>query len=420
MVREGKRGALGAIFLTVFIDLVGFSVIFPLFPAMLRYYGEGAAEGSLLAGILGRLEAWGGGDAFLTTVLFGGALGSLYSLVQFVCSPLWGKLSDRLGRRSVLLLTISGTAASYALWAVSANFWLLVLARLLGGAMAGNLAVASAAIADVTTAEKRAKGMALIGVAFGLGFILGPVLGGVAAGTDLSGRFPGANPFSFAALLALGLSVLNLLWAWRVLPETRPEEEPAAAGERRTGLLERLAVRGSALRRLVVAWFLYLVVFAGAEFSVVFLAVERLSYAPAEIPRLFVVVGITMLLAQGWLARQYTRKLGEGRMAGMGILFTATGMGLLALAESTGLFYGGLVAFALGIGLATPAMTALASLQASETEQGADLGAFRAAGSLARAVGPFAGALAYWQLGSEVAYFGMAALMALPLVRLWR
>lgn len=176
---KGNRSRLGVIFLTLFLDLVGFSIIFPLFPAMLDYYlpsGDGGHSllGQLIAPLANWAERSGAADPrFMTAVLFGGILGSLYSILQFICAPLWGAYSDRVGRRKVLLITISGLALSYILWFFAASFWVLVLARVLGGAMGGNLSVATAAVADTTTRAKRSSGLAIIGIAFGLGFKIG-------------------------------------------------------------------------------------------------------------------------------------------------------------------------------------------------------------------------------------------------------
>ena len=157
--KQSAKGSLGIIFTTVFIDLVGFSIIFPLFPAMLKYYLEREDPESLLGEMTGWLDSitlTGGADtSFYTTVFFGGILGFIYSLLQFVFSPIWGRLSDRHGRRPVLLFTLAGTALSYLIWIFSGSFLLLVLSRLLGGIMSGNLAVATAAVADVTSKENR-------------------------------------------------------------------------------------------------------------------------------------------------------------------------------------------------------------------------------------------------------------------------
>jgi MFS family permease len=174
------------IFLTLFLDLVGFSIIFPLFPDLLDYYipeGGTANSSSLLTKIIAPLyqiaELSSHPDPkFITTILFGGILGSFYSLLQFIFAPIWGSLSDTHGRKKILLITIAGLALSYLIWGLSGNFWILVIARLVGGIMGGNLSVATAVVADVTPKEKRTSGMAIVGIAFGLGFIMGPAIGG--------------------------------------------------------------------------------------------------------------------------------------------------------------------------------------------------------------------------------------------------
>ena len=146
-----QRRTLGLIFLTVFMDIVGFSIIIPLFPHLLDHYirTEGAA-GTLIGSMNAAAEWMGGDTVFKKTVLFGGLLSTLYSLLQFVFSPIWGALSDRLGRRRILTITLAGNALSYLLWIFAAQFWLVVVTRLISGMMAGNIAVASAAAADVT------------------------------------------------------------------------------------------------------------------------------------------------------------------------------------------------------------------------------------------------------------------------------
>ena len=156
---------------------------------------------------------------FMTTVLFGGILGSLYSFLQFVFAPIWGAYSDRVGRRKVLLITIAGLVMSYTAWFLAASFWVLVIARILGGIMGGNLSVATAAVADSTTREKRSGGLAIIGIAFGLGFIVGPGIGGLLAKVNFLEWYPslerfGVNPFSAPALLSLILSLANLAWVY--------------------------------------------------------------------------------------------------------------------------------------------------------------------------------------------------------------
>lgn len=411
-IQPADRKALGAIWLTVFIDLVGFSIIFPLFPAMLEWYLPREGQASALGWLIATLQAWtpAAHRDFLVAVLFGGVLGSLYSLLQFAAAPVWGRLSDRFGRRNILLLTTSGTALAYLLWVFSGSFTLLVLSRLLGGCMAGNLAVATAAIADVTARSNRSKGMALIGVAFGLGFICGPAIGGSAALIDLSNadstRAFALNPFSFPALCAFALALLNCLWVWRAFPETRTASAPAARQPFRLG---------SAIpevQRALRVYFVFLIAFAGMEFTLTFLALERLAYSPTQMIRVFLFVGITLAVTQGWFVRKYARRIGEHRMVVGGLLAGSCGLALLAIAQASLPFYLGLACLGIGIGTASPALTAMVSLFAPADQQGAELGAFRSTGSLARACGPLLAALLFWALGSTTAYFIGTALLA--------
>ena len=233
---KGTRSVFGVVFLTIFMDMVGFSIIFPLFPAMLDHYLF--LEETMGGWFLGGMVEWVKGLAHdilpnnpnfrLETVIFGGILGSLYAILQFIFAPIWGGLSDRYGRKPILFLTLTGTAVGYFLWIMAGDFWLLLLSRMIGGMAGGNLSVATAAIADVTTREKRSKGMAFVGIAFGLGFVLGPALGGLASQWDWSGSelvFFGMHPFSAAATISFGLSLVNLIWLLLCFTETLPEEK---------------------------------------------------------------------------------------------------------------------------------------------------------------------------------------------------
>ena len=206
---------------------MGFSIIFPLFPALLEYYLAHDQDHFLLQiffqGLHGMERFFSLPHSPLSTVvLFGGLMGCLYSLLQFVSAPLWGAISDKWGRKKTLLMTTTGLTLSYLLWFFSGSFGLLMLARLLGGLMAGNISVATAVIADVTPMAQRAKGMAFVGVAFALGFILGPAFGGILGQWDLSAIYPGSaqwgiNPFSLPALFAFLLGCFNLFLITRNL-----------------------------------------------------------------------------------------------------------------------------------------------------------------------------------------------------------
>lgn len=425
---QSKR-TLGIIFLTLFLDLVGFSIIFPLFPAMLDYYlpngaGDGSLLGQLIAPLAALAERSGAADPrFMTAVLFGGILGSLYSILQFLCAPLWGAYSDRVGRRKVLLITIAGLALSYAAWFFAASFWVLVLARVLGGAMGGNLSVATAAVADSTTREKRSSGLAIIGIAFGLGFVVGPGIGGLFAKINLLeiapslGKF-GVNPFSVPALVSFALALANLLWVARSFKETLPPEKRGQTPSERKGLpiLHLFQIPSAATRRTNLVYLIYMLAFSGMEFTLTFLAVERFQFSPAQNGGMFVFIGFVLILVQGGIVRRLAAPVGEKRLAVAGIACGIAAFLVLAIALNLGLFFGALALMAFSIGLASPTLNALVSLYSKEAEQGAALGVFRSAGSLARAIGPLLAALVYFVYGSKSAYLFGAVIVIAPLI----
>jgi len=424
--KQRNRRTLGIVFLTLFLDLVGFSIIFPLFPAMLDYYlPDGAGDGSLLGQLIAPLANWAEASGaenprFLTAVLFGGILGSLYSILQFVCAPLWGALSDRKGRRTILLITIAGLALSYVAWFFAASFWVLVLARVIGGAMGGNLSVATAAVADVTSREKRAGGMAIVGIAFGLGFIVGPGIGGLAAMIDLSENATlaalGVNPFSMAALISFGLSLVNLLWVARRFEETLPPEKRNVAPRSRGLPVFQLFRRGTpSARRTNLIYLIFMLAFSGMEFTLTFLAVERFQFSPAQNGGMFVFIGFILILVQGGIVRRLSEPVGEKNLAVIGLIAGVAAFVALSVALALGFFFVALALMALSIGLTSPTLSALVSLYTKDADQGNALGVFRSAGSLARAIGPLLAAFAYFAYGSQAAYHFGACLIVVPL-----
>lgn len=374
-VQESSRERLAAIFLTLFLDLVGFSIIFPLFPAMLDYYlPSGQGEESLLGQLVSPLANWAqsSGTAnprFMTSVLFGGILGSLYSILQFICAPLWGAYSDRVGRRKVLLITISGLALSYIAWFFASSFWVLLLARVLGGAMGGNLSVATAAVADSTTREKRSNGLAIVGIAFGLGFIVGPAIGGLFAKIDLTAIAPGleafgVNPFSVPALVSLILTLINLAWISRRFEETLPESKRAVPNSERRALaaFRIFQCPDAETRRTNFVYLIYMLAFSGMEFTLTFLAVERFNFSPAQNGGMFVYIGLILVLVQGGIVRRLAHPVGEKRLAITGLAFGVTAFLAIAMTVKIGLFFGGLALMAFSIGLTSPTLSALVSL----------------------------------------------------------
>ena len=414
-----RKRVLMTIFVTVLIDLIGFSIIFPLFPAMLEYYLAKEPDGSLFHRLVAWLGEVSGDDAYLP-VLFGGVLGSLYSALQFLCAPFWGSLSDRKGRRPILLLTITGIALSYVLWFFSGSFAILIAARLLGGLMSGNISVATAAVADSTTPENRSRGMAVIGIAFGIGFTFGPAIGGTLSQINLLDFAPGleawgVNPFSTAALGAFLLSVFNLFLVVRRFPETLIDRATGAT-QRTINVLKLFAPKAiPGVNRTNLMYFVFFFAFSGMEFTLVFLAADRFGFGPLDNAWMFVFVGFTMAFVQGGIVRRMVPRVGEKKMALAGILLTLPGFLITGLAGSTGTLYLGLAFLASGGALVTPCLGALVSLYAPVERQGEVLGVFRSLGALARAVGPILACLAYWRFGAETPYIAGAVLLVIPL-----
>jgi MFS family permease len=418
--------SLGVIFLTIFIDLLGFTVIFPLFPAILQHYLAVDGGSGLLGWLLARIDDFArlaGSHANYREVLFGGVLGSIYSFLQFLLSPVWGALSDRTGRRHVLLMTISGTAFSYLLWFFSGSFGLFVLARLIGGGFAGNLSVATAAVADVTTRENRAKGMGLIGVAFGLGFLFGPALGSIAAMHDFSLYHPrltswGMNPFSGAAMLALIFSLINLVWVATRFKETLdPRHRDSGGGERiRHPLHALMNLEPGPVRRTNWLYFIFTLAFVGMEFSLPFLATERFHYTAASMMWIFIFLGFMLILAQGGIVRNAVPRFGERAVLLAGVATVLLGFLLTGFSPTEVWLYLGLACLGIGSGLSNPTFSALVSLYSRVDQQGRMLGVFRSLGSLARGIGPLVACVIYWWLGARALYSIGALVIVIPLV----
>ena len=425
--QKQKKATFGVVFLTIFMDMVGFSVIFPLFPSMLDHYltREILMGGGLVTSFVEMVRDYGydqiESDAFrLETVIFGGALGSLYAILQFVFAPIWGRLSDKVGRRPVLLLTLGGTCLGYALWIFAGSFWVLVLSRTIGGIASGNLSVATAAIADVTSRKERSRGMAIIGIAFGLGFVLGPALGGIASSWDWSGNSQSIfelTPFSLAAVISFCLALLNWVWlAWRFRETLPPNKRGQENEQPRPAIFQLNRVNNLAVKKTCLSYLCYMVSFSGMEFTLTFLAVERYAYQPKDITGMFLLIGFTLIFAQGFFVRRFVGKIGEKKMALQGILLGFVAFLMLSFPSSERLFYMALFLMSCGVAFISPTLTALTSLHSSEENQGFNLGVFRSSGSIARAFGPMLAGLAYFLSGSTFAYMTGAFLLLVPFI----
>jgi MFS family permease len=325
-----------------------------------------------------------------------------------------------------LLGTVAGTALSYLLWIFAGKFWMLLLARGLGGMMAGNISVSSAAIADITTPEKRSRGLALVGMAFGLGFIVGPALGAWFSIYDLTQKFPGGvvfglNPFSACALAAFAMSMVNYFWVLLRFPETLPPEKRAAAIKAEpsvTPLQSIFHTNRPAIRRANLVNLYYTIAFSGMEFTLTFLATERFGYKSLDMMKIFLFMGFMLVVVIG-AGRKMVPRWGEKRSAIIGLAFGVVGFLTLAfapIAESLRfIFYFGLFIFSISAGLTSICLPSLVSLYTDATSQGHQIGTARAAQALGRAIGPLFFAVIYFWAGSKMSYTAGAIALLVPI-----
>jgi predicted MFS family arabinose efflux permease len=368
-----SRRALTILFVIVFVDLVGFGMVIPVMP--------------LYAAKLGASEAWIG------------LLSTLYSLMQFVFAPLWGRLSDRAGRRPVLLVSIAMTAVAFTMYGLADSFAMLLLSRAFAGAATANIAIAQAYVADVTPPEGRARGMGLIGAAFGLGFVLGPAIGGLLSGWSLAA--PGLG--------AAALAAANGVAAWFVLPE--PEHR--AEARRRPGLAafrEELAKPG--IRRLLLCYFLTILAFSAMEATYALLGKHRAGLDQRGVSWLFTYVGVLIVIVQGGLVGPLTRRYGEKRLLVAGLALQAVALAGLAVASGLPGLLVATAPLAIGSGLSSPAISALISRHSAADDQGGTLGLGQSAAAFGRILGPESGTFTFSRFSPAFPYLAAAALMA--------
>ena len=418
--------SLGVIFLTLYIDLIGFSIIFPLLPSLIEHYllvdGHAGLLGRLLNGTHSIAQSLGIGDSY-TAVLFGGAVGSVFSILQFIFAPIWGGMSDRIGRRPVLVWTVAGTALGYLIWAISGSFWMFVLSRVVCGAFGGNLSVATAAVADVTTREERSKAMGLVGAAFGLGLVTGPAIGALSMHYNPLVNRPeldtwGIDAFSFPALIAFGMSVINLIWISRRFRESLDPAHAAAAAihtRERNPLKAILSLSNAAVRRTNLVAFVFSTAFVAMEVTLTYLASYRFHFTAFQNGMLLAFLGFCSIIAQGVIVRRLLARMSEVPVLRLGLIISIVGFVLLGIAPAPWVLYVALVFTATGSGLINPSTTGLISLYTSPSEQGRVLGIFRSLGSLSRAITPILAGLMFWACGAMFLYTTAALVCILAL-----
>jgi DHA1 family tetracycline resistance protein-like MFS transporter len=367
----------GTLFFIVFIDLVGFGVVIPLLP----YYG---------------LD-------FHATPFEITSMMACYSLAQFFASPLLGHLSDRLGRKPVILASLVCSVISYVWLGFATQLWMLFAARLLAGAGAGNISAAQAYVADVTPPDQRAKGMGMIGAAIGLGFTVGPAIGGAVAGGDAQSAH-----LAWPAFVAAALSAAAFVLAFVRLEESLTHKPTARVG--RIAMAKAAAGRPT-LRLLILLIFVAIAAFAGMETTFALWAHDGFGWGPLQVGLIFFYVGILLAALQGGAIGKLAKAFGEANLVVAATAIIALGLFGLTLATALWSVLLASALLAIGMGMLSPSISSLISQQAGEGERGGVLGLSQSAQSLARIVGPAVAGALYGGLGRNAPYYFGALLM---------
>ncbi len=403
-----RKPSVFVVFLTVFIDLIGFGIVLPLLPIYSRNFGASdIAVGAIVAS---------------------------YSLMQFVFAPIWGRLSDRIGRRPVLLVSTLGAVISYAGFGYGSTMTgttalaVILASRCFAGICGANITVAQAYIADITPREHRSKRMGLIGMAFGLGFVFGPIIGSQALKLGLFG--PG--------FVAAGFCAINFLFALFMLPESRRAESAPAAQRPRFSQWTHV-MRRPTIGLLIVLFFLATFCFASFETTLGLMVLENFKLDVVRnagtVTALFAFCGIASAFSQGGPIGRLIKKLGEPKLIAVSLVMMAVSLSLMPFIHGDGpLSWGVLVTkpgvpwiqlllvlalLAIGSGLTRPPLFGMLSILTPENEQGETLGVAQSAGSLARIAGPlYAGSL--FHLHPSLLYLSCGAISLLAAVVAWQ
>jgi multidrug resistance protein len=371
------RSPLFVLFLTVFIDLVGFGIVIPILPLYAEHFHASPIAIGWLTGI--------------------------YSGMQIVFTPILGKLSDRFGRRPVLFISIVGTALGFALMGLAHSLTLLFVARILAGITGGNIAIPQAYIADVTAPEKRSRAMGMIGAAFGLGFTFGPLIGGVMS------RISYSAPFFFSA----GLAVINAALVYLILPESLSREHRARPHEE-ASMIEVFRHGRGAMFAIVLGTYFFLI--AGFSIMTTLFALfteKRFGYDAQANGYMFGFVGIVSVIVQGGLIGRLIKMFGEVALARAGMILVTVSLALLPMSHTLAFLLLVSAGLAAGSGFASPPLSGLASQMIEPSWQGRALGVLQSAGSTARLLGPLLGGwLLTFDLRKPIAQYGYTPFLA--------
>ncbi|KAI0537566.1 major facilitator superfamily domain-containing protein [Xylaria digitata] len=399
-----RKKVLRVIFVSLLLDLISFTFILPLFPKLLEFYRNSeAGPGSrttVLARILDGLNAYKSSfsrpiDSRYDIVLLGGALGSLFSLLQAIASPVIGHLSDKYGRRTALLASMAGNILSVLLWVMAVDFRTFLASRIVGGLSEGNVQLATAIATDISDEKSRGSTMALIGACFSIAFTFGPALGAYLSSIGTVA----ANPFATAAAVSLSLIVTETLYLYFTLPETLPlkTEEKGAS---KSAAKPAPVTRTNSHTLLNAVHFLFLLFFSGMEFSLPFMTYDLFQYTSAKNGRLLGYIGLVASILQGGV----TRRLSPLLTVRIGVGACLVAFAILRSTSTVRSLYLAATCLATTSATVVSGLNALASFEAGANERGGKLGILRSWGQLGRGLGPVLFTSVYWWAGRELAY----------------
>ncbi|XP_056646496.1 major facilitator superfamily domain-containing protein 10 [Diorhabda sublineata] len=434
IIKEKVHKTVYIIFISLLLDLLAFTMILPLFPSLLDHYKVNDNIGlyKWLSSQIYGFQVLVGAPEKYNSVLLGGFLGSLFSFLQFLAAPIFGGMSDIIGRKKVMFICLVGISLSYVLWALSSNLMMFILARFLGGISKGNVSLSMAIITDVSSIETRGKGMAFVGIAFSLGFIIGPLIGAAFAvwAKKRTGEW-----FVIPAIFAFLLSLIDLIFFMTFFKETLPKEKRikdvkvtltnSGALINVKDLFRFTAVTGinsskrKELTTLGLIYFVYLLIYSGLEFTLTFLTHHVFNYTAMQQGWMFFVIGITMAVIQGI----YVRKIHPQKtksIAVKGLWLTVPAFICVGIAFEYFVLYFGLLLFSISTAMVVPSIMTMASEHGSEQQKGIVMGIFRSLGALARAVGPIFASIAFWSVGSKITYLTGSVLLLWPAITLGR
>ena len=346
------------IFITIFIDMLGFGIIIPILPIFSKELGAANYQVGLIA--------------------------MSFPIMNFLFAPFWGSLSDRYGRRPIILVSVLVTGLAYLLFSQTVNLWLLLLSRILSGIGSANLSVAQAYIADITPPQERAKSMGLIGAAFGLGFIIGPTAGGYMKSISSTGQV------DWVGYLAAGLCLINLVMAYFLLPESLKEKQKNVRFNFRviSGIVAEL--RKPTIRELLLINFIFITAFMIMQISVTLFWKEKIGLNEVEMGNMFAFIGLATVIVQGGLVGRMVKKFGETKLLTYGTYLFIVSLIMIPWVTPQNFLPIELTAFALmalANGCLTPSITSLLSKSADPKDVGQVLGVNQSFGSMARAAG---------------------------------